>query len=332
MLWLKRNLFLAGGGLIAILLLGFGLYYLWTNRQNNKKIEAQLEENKTTFGGLINKDPYPSPTNITRAKEEVMRAREAITNARAYFQPVPFESVTDQAFKAVLDNTIFDLHKKAEVTSVILPSKTYAFTFEHQKRQLQFPPEAFPALPQQLAEIKLICELLFDAKINKLITFRRARLYTEEPLSQVDHHEMKPEVDEQMGMAGNPYEVVFHAFSTDLATALQSFYKSTNGVLVKAVAVEVAAAEVPQPNINQPVAPLPRPAVPPTTPPPGGPRPLPPQRTVGAAAVPAKAPEGLKTVLNERLLKITLVLEVLRTLPPQNSTQKTGYGLAQTTR
>ena len=330
MLWLKRNLFLAVGGLVALLLLGFGVYYFWTSRQNNKKIETALEENKQTFNGLINKDPYPSPTNITRAKEEVQRAREAITNARAYFQPVPFEPVTDQAFKAVLDNSIFDLHKKAEQTSVILQSKTYAFTFEHQKRQLQFPPEAFPALPQQLAEIKLICELLFDAKINKLITFRRARLYTEEPLSQVDHHEIKPEVDEQMGMAGNPYEVVFHAFSTDLAAVLQSFYKSTNGLLVKAVSVEVAAAEVP--NINQPATPLPRavvPAVPAPAPTPTRPTP---QRPAGGPAPPTKPPEGLKTVLNERLLKITLVLEVLRTLPAQNSAQKTGYGITQTSR
>lgn len=331
MLWLKRNLLLAAGGLIAILLLGFGLYYFWTNRQNNKKIEAQLEENKTTFGGLINKDPYPSPTNIARAKQEVQRAREAITNARAYFQPVPFEPVTDQAFKAVLDNSIFDLHKKAEAASVILPSKTYAFTFEHQKRQLQFPPEAFPALPQQLAEIKLICELFFDAGINKLITVRRARLYAEEPLSQVDHHEMKPEVDEPMGMGSNPYEVVFHAFSTDLATALQSFYKSTNGLLVKAIAVEVAAAEAPQPGVNPPAAQIPRPVVAPPAPAPTAPRPLPPRTAPGATA-PAKPPEGLKTVLNERLLKITMVLEVLRTLPAQNPTQKTGYGLTQTTR
>jgi hypothetical protein len=327
MLWLKRNLFMAVGGFIALCLLAFGLYYFWTNRQNNKKIETALEENKQTFGGLINKDPYPSPTNIARAKEEVQRTREAITNARAYFQPVPFEPVTDQAFKAVLDNSIFDLHKKAEQTSVILPSKTYAFTFEHQKRQLQFPPEAFPGLPQQLAEIKLICELLFDAKINKLITFRRARLYTEEPLSQVDHHEIKPEVDEQMGMAGNPYEVVFHAFSTDLAAALQSFYKSTNGLLVKAIAVEVAAAEAPQPNVNQP---LPR-AVVPTAPVPAPTVRQPPQRPAGAPA-PAAKPEGLKTVLNEKLLKITLVLEVLRTLPATNPAQKTGYALTQTTR
>lgn len=322
MLWIKRNLFLAAGGLLALLLLGVGLYYLWTSRQNNKKIEAQLEENKRTFGRLLNNDPYPSPTNITRAKEETLRARQAITNARAFFQPVPFEQVTDQAFKAVLDNTVFDLHKKADAAGVILPSKTYAFTFDHQKRQLQFPPEAFPALPQQLAEIKLICEHLFAAKINKLITFRRARLYTDEPLSQVDHHELKPDIDEPLAMASNPYEVVFHAFSTDLANVLESFYKSTNGLIVKAVAVEVAAA-VADFLVNQPTtpaAPIPRPA-PPATPV----RPYP-------GAVPAKPTEGMKTVLNERLLKITMAIEVLRTLPPQKPAQKTGYGLTQTTR
>jgi hypothetical protein len=336
MLWIKRNLLLAIGGLLAVLLLAFGVFYFITNRQKNKQIEAQLEENKSTLTRLISQAPFPNPTNITRAKEELLRVREAITNARAFFQPVPFEPVTDQAFKAVLDNTVYDLHQKAEDASVVLPSPSYAFTFEHQKRQLQFPPEAFPALPQQLAEIKTLCEMLFQAKINKLITFRRSRLYAEEPLSQVDHHEFKPEVDEAMGMASNPYEVVFHAFSTELATALGAFAKSTNGVVVKSLAVEVATltADPNQPMqgftqappVVNPALTQPQPVRPGTQPAPApAARPFP-----RGQAVAPKAPEGIKTVLNEKLLKITMVLEVMRTVSAQNAGQK-AHGFTQKT-
>jgi hypothetical protein len=324
MLWLKRNLLLTVGGFVALALLIVGGWYFWTNRQKSKEIETKLDENKKALTELISgKNPYPGPTNITRAKEELQRASNAIAQARSFFQPVPFEQVTDQAFKAVLDNTIYELHQKAKATSVILPAPGYAFTFEHQKRQLQFPPEAFPALPQQLAEIKVISELLFDARVNKLITFRRARVYAEEPISQVDHHDMAPTVDQAMAMASNPYEIVFHAFSTELAIALASFYKSTNGLIVKSIDISPAPVETPlgnQPGSAQPVTPVPRPAVQPGAAP-----------RVGAAAA-AKQPEGPKTVLIEKLLKVTLVLDVLRALPPQNSIQKPSHGLTQTTR
>lgn len=306
MAWIKRNLLLVVGSVLAAGLLGFGLFYFWTNRQKNKEIETQLEENKNTLKGLIDDDPYPSRTNITRAKEELERVKVAIEGAKLFFQPVPFDPVTGQAFKSLLDQTLFDLHGKAAAASVGLPGegRGYAFTFAHQKTQLQFPPEAFPALPQQLAEIQAICETLFDAKINKLVALRRSRLYSEEPVSQVDHHELKPRVDETMGMASNPYEVVFHAFTPELAATLQSFYTSTNGMIVKGITVEPAPSAEPDPNQPRPPVAQPR-VVRPGTP--------------GAV----KPQEGVKTVLNEKLLKITMLLDVVRTTAlATNSTGK----------
>ena len=310
--WVKRNLFLFIGGLLAIALLGFGGFYFWTNRQKNKQIETQLEENKAALTRLVNQAPSPNATNIARAKQEVQTARAAVEQAKLFFQPIPFEPVTGQAFKSLLDQTLFDLHKKSEEASVALPTRDYAFTFAHQKTQLQFPAEAFPALPQQLAEIRSISEILFGARVNRLVAIRRSRLYADEPLSQVDHHESPPEVNETVGMAINPYEVTVHAFTPELATALQSFYKSTNGLVVRSIQVEVAST--PDPNLPaggvQPVTP-----VAPVT------RPLPPG-TRAVAPVAAKPAETIKTVLNERLLKITMMIDVMRTRPPGAAAKK----------
>ncbi len=321
MVWLKRNLLLAVGGLVAVLLLGFGIYYLWTSYQKNREVETKLEQNKEELRKIVTgPNPYPNTTNIARAREELAKVRVAITNARSFFQPVPYEPVMGLAFKSLLDSNLFELHRKAEETSVVLPSKNYGFTFEYQKKQLTFPPDAFPGLPQQLAEIKAICELLFDARINKLITLRRARIYTDEPISQVDHHEMKASVDEAMGMASNPYELTFHCFSGELAAVLESFYKSTNGLIVKSVTVEMALSEVVNPNAPAPVMPvLPPPGTVRPPPPTGG---VPPPGTPGfvrpiAAAPAAKPVERIKTVINERLLKVVLVLDVTRALPPK---------------
>jgi len=308
--WVKRNLFLVISGLLAIALLGLGGFYFWTNRQKNKQIETQLEENKAALTRLVNQAPTPNATNIARAKQEVQTARAAVEQAKLFFQPVPFEPVTGQAFKSLLDQTVFDLHRKAEAASVALPSKDYAFTFAHQKTQLQFPAEAFPALPQQLAEIRAICEILFDAEVNRLITIRRSRLYADEPLSQVDHHELQPAVNEAVGMAINPYEVTVHAFTPELAAALQSFYKSTNGLVVKSVTVEVAPAAVADANLQPGGAVAAAVAVPPVN------RPTPPPAGAGRPGAPVAKPETIKTVLNERLLKITMTIDVMRTRPP----------------
>jgi hypothetical protein len=134
-------------------------------------------------------------------------------------------------------------------------------------------------------------------------------LYADEPLSQVDHHELQPEVNDAIGIAINPYEVTVHSFTPELATALQSFYKSTNGLVVKSVQVEVAPTTA-DPNLSPGAAPppfVPPPVVRPTTPPAGGVR-------AGVAGA-AKPQETIKTVLNERLLKITMLIDVMRTRP-----------------
>src|SRR5688572_23991738 len=117
MAWVKRNLLLVVGGVVAIALLGFGGYYFWTNRSKNKQIETQLEENKSALTRLVNQNPSPNRTNIARAKQEVEKARAAIEQAKLFFQPIPFEPVTGQAFKSLLDQTLFDLHKKSEEAS-----------------------------------------------------------------------------------------------------------------------------------------------------------------------------------------------------------------------
>ena len=61
----------------------------------------------------------------------------------------------------------------ANQLSILIPDKKYAFSFEAQKDKLRFAPGGFPALPEQLAEVKAITQVLFDAKINKLVNVRR---------------------------------------------------------------------------------------------------------------------------------------------------------------
>ncbi|MBK8000939.1 MAG: hypothetical protein IPK15_20075 [Verrucomicrobia bacterium] len=94
MLWIKRNLFLAVGGLIAILLLAGGVYYFISAQQRNRSIEEELEANKSDLNRLQGQNPYPSAQNIEIAKKEAEKLRGAVAQLHRYFSPVPAEKVT----------------------------------------------------------------------------------------------------------------------------------------------------------------------------------------------------------------------------------------------
>src|SRR6476661_3355939 len=121
MLWIKRNLFLAVGGLAALALLGVCGYYFWINYQENIGVESKLEEAKAELKRLYDLVPFPHQTNIDSAKAELQRLQKSINQTKQSFSPLPYQRVKGQAFKPLLDTTIDELQKKADRASVGLP-------------------------------------------------------------------------------------------------------------------------------------------------------------------------------------------------------------------
>src|SRR6476659_7076584 len=207
MAWIKRHLILAIGGILALLLIGLGTWYLMGNISRNSAAEAGLEEKKHTLEELYNQDPFPDRTNIDSAKKETAKIRTIIGDARQSFTAVPYENVTGLEFKKLLDNTIYELHNKAEKASVVLPTKTYEFSFAAQKKGLKLSPRSFPGINIQLAEVKTICNILFDAKVNRLVNLRRVRL-TEDDLPGLDYLDNRTnKVDDITGAILSPYQI-----------------------------------------------------------------------------------------------------------------------------
>src|SRR5437764_5945579 len=129
MLWIKRNLFLVVGGVIALGLMGWGGYFFWTSYDANSSIEGKLEESKAELKRLYDLVPFPSKENIEKAKGELRRVQTAIGQTQKSFSPVAYERVKGRDFKTLLDTSIDELQKLAERASVALPQpKGYAFT------------------------------------------------------------------------------------------------------------------------------------------------------------------------------------------------------------
>jgi hypothetical protein len=331
MTWIKQNLVLAVGGLLTLVLVAAGGFYLYDNMGKNQAVNEELGKYQNTLTNLYKSQTFPSPTNIAAAKKELASVKGAMDKARQVFSPVPAENVTDLKFKSLLDTTLFDLQKAAESAGVGLPEKGYAFSFSNEKIAVQFPPSSFPILPEQLAEVKAICEILFSTKINKLTQVKRVKVSDRglirvgndpgSPGGGKDYLDMKIEVDPVLGLTFMPYQIDFESFTTELALILEAFSKSKYGLLVKAVMIdaEQVPALPPAGGVPPAVSPPPRPVLPrpgltnaaaagtPVRPPPPGVRP---------PGGPAPGKDGMTTVLNEKLIKVTLLVESVRMLPP----------------
>ena len=154
--------------------------------------------------------------------------------------------LTSQEFSSALSRTIDAMQREATKASVALPPKdasgqTYSFSFAAQRERLAYAPGSLEPLSVQLGEIKAICAVLFQAKINSLDNLRRERV-SEDDLKgpQTDYLPEKSVTNELAVLS--PYEVSFRCFSSELAAVLAGFASSPCGLLVKTINVESAPA------------------------------------------------------------------------------------------
>jgi hypothetical protein len=136
---------------------------------------------------------------------------------------------------------------------------------------------------------------------------RRARLSTDDPQGSADYVDFPIATNDMTGAVLSPYQTEFHCFSSELAAALEGLYKSPHGLLVKALLVEPGPVEA-RPNVPAPPPPVPVPS-----PQPGAQ----PTNTIRRALPKPVVPTStLTNLLNERLLKVILRIDVVKPPPP----------------
>lgn len=344
--WIKRNLYFLIGGLVALALMGFAGWYLYSKWDLNNEILGKLDEQYAELKRLNELKPHPGSgktDNIKAAKEQQQELRTYIQKAREHFQrcpriPVPESSkLTSQEFSSALSLTLAQMQQDATRASVVLPPKdsrgqTYSFSFAAQRESLAYAAGSLDPLSVQLGEIKVIGAVLLQAKINALDNLRRERVSDDDLKGpQTDYLPDKSVTNELAVLS--PYELSFRCFSPELAAVLAGFASSPYGLLVKTINVEMApatavspepaAAPVYQPTATYTPPPPPRrmeeaPGMPdrygmgsrPAIRPPAQPTYLPPvASTVNRG--------GLPLALDEKQLKVTLMLNVVKLVSPK---------------
>jgi len=353
--WIKRNLYFLIGSLVALALMGLAGWYLYSKWQLNNEILVKLDEQYAELKRLSGQSPHPGDgkvDNVKAAKDQQQELRAYIQKAYQYFQrcpPIPVAEsgkLTSQEFSSALSRTIDQMQRDAAKASVTLPPKdasgqAYSFAFTAQSKSLEYARGSLEPLAVQLSEVKAICGVLFQAKVNALDYIRRERVSEDDSKGPQTDYLPEKSVTNELAVL-SPYEVRFLSFSSELASVLAGFASAPCGLMIKSVNVEPAPAAAPAadqtPGIFTPTY------VPPVTTAPGSPmtpeamfarrygmrgpgggrldpraymmpRPVPVQPVAPAPAPASKG--GLPIALDEKQLKITLMLFAVKPVIPK---------------
>jgi hypothetical protein len=337
--WIKRNLYFVVFMVVALGLMGASGWYLYSSWSLNATKYAEFQSIYERLKELNDEKPNPGEEgpgkvdNVAAAKQQEIELRKVIERSRAYYErikPIPdLPKVTDHDFSTALSLTIAQMQRSASNASVALATEREGFSFDAERQKMVFDSKGLNALAVQLGEVQAIVEVLYNAKVNSLDGLRRERVSSDDSGSETDYLVQRSTTNSLAILT--PYEVTFRGFSQELAAVLSGFANSPYGFVVKTVNVQSAPSseETPTAAAPVPIAPPTTYTLPPAPPPrmnqdPYGdryrrrptPQPQPPVMQRLAVPPPAPKPGGLPIVLEEKKLKVTILLDVVKLLAP----------------
>ena len=247
--WIKRNLVFVISLMVGVILIGGAAYFLYNKIDQNEAIRQELDHQVTELKRLYNSDPSPGDDtvdNVAAVKHEEERIIKLMGETRSTFAPVlrfPGGADDAQGFKSVLELTLAYLQQTATNAGITLPTGqramggVYSFTFGQLRPPLQYPEGDIPGWLAQLSEVKTICDILFKAKINALEGIRRTPVA---PKYDYGADFLPPSVAAISNSVAimTPYEVTFRGFGSEISSVLQGFIMSSNCYIVKTISVE----------------------------------------------------------------------------------------------
>jgi hypothetical protein len=303
--WIKRNLFFVIGGILALGLLGAAGYYIYASYSHNAKAFDDLTQVVQNLKQLNDEKPSPGNgkiDNIQTAKDQQKQLQDWLMASQNQFTPIApvlAGQVTGANFSGALQKTLDQLRRDAEAAGVLLPPK-FEFSFTAENDRMTFAPAGLQPLAEQLSEVAAITRVLFTARVNALDGVQRVRASDDDTGGQPSDYIEESPVTNDLAIIV-PYVVTFRAFTPELAAVLSGFATSPNGFVVKAVSVTHADNS----DMAAPTATGDQPA--------GMPPPMP--GGMPGAMPPAAGKGGLQTVLKEKLLHVTLEVQIVKLLP-----------------
>ena len=249
MSWLKKNLYLVIGGVVALGLLGLGGYFLYAKIDQENQVTESLKNQTEQMETVSKKEPQPGNAkvnNIEMAKSQDQELQTFLDKARKTFLSVPSPANLDSGqFKILLETTVDRLRRAAGSAGVKLPND-YVFTFAAEKPLMTVEAGSVQPLTQSLLTIQEVCQVLFSARVLALDGIRRIAITAQDTPSptpgQSDYWNRKPETNDLAVIT--PYEFTFHCFTTELASVMHGLATNRYCFIVRNMMVDTGTSTV----------------------------------------------------------------------------------------
>ena len=301
--WLKRNLFLICWGVLALALTVLAVFFQQSQKEEDVKITESIEQQLSELKRLSHANPHPDTNNIRIVQDQQRQVQNIQAEVGKFFAKHTIPKLDDGSFRQILDQTVIALRNDAATASVNLP-KNYEFSFSAQRQSVTYEKGSLEPMMARLEDVKLLCGILYQSRVHSLDGIRRVMVSSEDREGSGDIISDRPVTNAATSMVRIPYEITFAGFSSQLASVLQGLLAAPRFLVVKNVAVEPAIATETRPAVarspDDPAPPVEQPR-----PTPAAPIANPQARVTG------KPTSGVTTILNEKLLRITLRLEAI---------------------
>jgi hypothetical protein len=253
MSWAKRNLYFLVSCIAAVVLLGLAGWYAYSSYSSNS---AHEEELKAAYDQLAKIAAKPvgagndTVTNIDTAREQTKEVKERVALMEKFFTPVPgipnTNKFDDRVLSRAVRDTVTQLRASALSHNVTIPvsNPEFAFSFTLQAGKITYDPNSGEMLSKQLGEVKTICDTLFASRVSAISAIQRERTADDanpaNPGGVNDYCDSISLTNDNVVIT--PYQVTFDCFTTELSTILSSFANQQHTIVVKTLNLQPADA------------------------------------------------------------------------------------------
>ncbi|MDB4796735.1 Amuc_1100 family pilus-like protein [bacterium] len=271
--WVKSNIGLVIGGVVALALMGVAGYFLFTQMEAEKRAQANLEQGLSNLKSLLQRDPHPGDPdngvdNISAVKVEQSKVdKNLLGPLRSLFKPFTVPSDLDTfKFKSLLEERIAMLQRAARKAGTGLPKDgdaKYSFSFSDVRPKVSFAPETLAPMAFQLAQIESISHVLFDSKVHSINGIKRPEVAVAEEEVEEDEDDFDDEesafssfslgtssdnhIEDEVltnsltGAIIYPFQLSFQCFASELSGVMGRFNDNDHFFRVKWMVVEQSA-------------------------------------------------------------------------------------------
>ena len=157
----------------------FALYFWWSSRSSFAEQNARLNENAMELNRLQRLDPYPNRANLKTLQGQAQEYKSALEKLRQELtaRTLPVSAMAPTEFQERLREAVARVTEKAQAGKTALPENFY-LGFEEFSSALPSTAAA-PLLGQQLAQVEMLLNIMLEARIDGITSFKRTRLSEE---------------------------------------------------------------------------------------------------------------------------------------------------------